>query len=172
MKFSQFLVVAAAMATMVSCCSTSSVYREAPSGLIDEAKPLYLAYQFLEQGDFTKYKMVLSKHWRKYVERESRIDPKFLINYRKSGMNDYSDRYTRKYYTLSQWRQIEPSEAPNTFDTDKLATNQQFVITSAPPVSSGSSVARHSSAAVVVFEDGYWRLDDGLAGYRPQADAH
>jgi len=137
------------LALGVACSKQASIYSQAPSDLMDEAKPIFLANKFLKDGNEYGFKEVLAKDSLQKYLKERSLDLGYFNKLRAKHFNEPEVRY----FTVEAWKKFRGEEDPLILEMKtKLKTNETIVVC----YTERNNSKGHGSA-IVVFENGVWK---------------
>ena len=128
----------------------AQLYAEARKGIADKAKPVFLKCVYLRKGEFEKFKQVLSKEARAFVEKLLATDKDYLVKLQNiEQMQPFDEKSTE--FEVRSHKAID-EESAVFGDGERLKKSIEGVILNTP----NQNVGR--APAFVVKEGAYWRL--------------
>ena len=143
------LVLVAAFARAAEI-TDAQVYAEARKGVADVAKPVFLKCLFLRQGEFDKFKRVLSKEARAFVDQQIGKDRDYLAKLQKWEKSQPFDEKITGFEVASHKAFDEESAVFG--KGERLKKSVECILFSTP----NQNVGR--APVFVVKEGAYWRL--------------
>jgi hypothetical protein len=144
------MLVLAATFARAADMTDAQLYAEAPKGLADQAKPVFLKYHYLRKGEFEMFKRVLSKEARAFVDQQIAKDRDYLAKLQKWEKSQPFDEKTTVSEVRSNKAVDQEMAEPSTGEHVKKGIEGVFLSTGIPNQDRGPEF--------VVKEGGFWRI--------------